>query len=144
MPFLDLAEFKKFIKELLWLIIKNGDTQAVKDQEKITFLSTELTKANVLNVELRAALDSADQVKAKALADQLGDQLSDLDKFSTELETEFNPSKTADLVTEAVKDLPQVDAPVVVTEAVESGETQSGEPTDPAVVEAAVEAIVQA
>lgn len=141
MAFVSFQEFKDFITSLLKLIIKKGDTKAAALQVKLDKMSADLTAANTTIQELQTSLGAADAAKTAALAAQAAAQLAELDKASTDLAAEFNPTPVADSVSEAVAEAPKVETPLEVAGAKEIG---TGDATPPAVAEAAVKAIVEA
>ncbi|MGL5062855.1 MAG: hypothetical protein ACRC62_23005 [Microcoleus sp.] len=135
---MDLNAFKTFVVKLIQAIISKGDDRAAKDAVTIAKLSADAAELKAKVDELTAALAAADAAKVAEIAAVVQGQADALNVLSSELEAQFNPTPVADAVAEVVKESPEVVTPPAVEAATTIGEAT---PTEPAVVEAAVEAI---
>lgn len=140
MKLMNGASFRTFIVTLITNIIAKGDARAKADAATIATLSSQCSELALTVENLKAALAAADAATAAKLAEQATTQAAELDALSSELESTFNPTPTADAVAEVVKETPEVPTPPVVEASAEVGTVVE---TPAPVAEAAVDAIAE-
>jgi hypothetical protein len=136
-----IDDFKNFLISLVRGIVSAGDAKLAAYKVQIDTLSADLTIANETIAELKSAIAANDLALAAIKVETASTQVAALDQLSTDLAAEFNPTLTADAVSETVTVEPAIETPVEVTEATEIG---TSEPTPEAVVESAIVAIEEA
>jgi hypothetical protein len=136
-----IDDFKNFLISLVRGIVSAGDAKLAAYKVQIDTLSADLTIANETIAELKSAIAANDLALAAIKVETASTQVAALDQLSTDLAAEFNPTLTADAVSEAVTVEPAIETPVEVTEATEIG---TSEPTPETVVESAIVAIEEA
>lgn len=134
------AKFKDFLLNLMRALVAQTNASATAAAAKINQLSADLTIANNLTANLQAmiAAQPAIDQATKDLAAQGGKLLADLDTFSTELATEFNPTPGTDAVISLAKKSGDVTLPPQLESTPEVG---TSKPTPVSLSTSAIDAI---